>query len=95
VPSRATSFEREIWGENPVFPSQLVADGDSVVLEESGRGSAEVVDDARETVEERDLWNGDEVRVGRLDEEGAVRVVAALVARATVVLRGREREQKE
>ncbi len=86
VPTDTTSFEREIWGENPVFPPDLVAGGDTVVLAESGRSSAEVVEDARETVSERDLWNGDEVHVERLNEEGAVDVVAALIARATVVL---------
>jgi hypothetical protein len=83
---RATSFEREIWGENPVFPPDLVADADAVVLEESRRSSAQLVEDARAVVEKRDLWNGDEVLVEALDEEGAVSVVVALVARATVVL---------
>jgi len=86
APRRATSFERELWGENPVFPHELVADADTVVLEESYRSSAELVEDARTVVEERDLWNGDEVQVETLDEEGAVSVVAALFARATVVL---------
>lgn len=83
---RATSFEREIWGENPVFPPDLVADADAVVLEESRRSSAQLVEDARAVVEKRDLWNGDEVLVEALDQEGAVSVVAALLARATVVL---------
>lgn len=87
APRHATNFEREIWGENPVFPPDLVARSDAVVLAESGRTSAELVEDAREIVDERDLWNGDELRVETLDEDGAVSVVAALVARATVVLK--------
>jgi hypothetical protein len=82
---RATSFEREIWGENPVFPPDLVADSDAVVLDD-GRTSAELVEEARSVVEERDLWNGDELSVEKLDDETAVDVVAALVARATIVL---------
>lgn len=85
APSRATSFEREIWGENPVFPPDLAGGSDAVVLSD-GRTSAELVEDARGVVDERDLWNGDEVEVRELDEEGAVNVVAALVARAMVVL---------
>jgi len=84
VPTGATGFDREIWGENPVFPSGLEASADAVVL--GGRTSSELVEEARGFVDDRDLWNGDEVGVGRLDED-AVRVVAALVARATVVLR--------
>lgn len=87
APSRATSFEREIWGENPVFPPDIAGGTDAVVLSD-GRTSAELVEDARGVVDERGLWNGDEIEVGELDEEGAVEVVAALVARATVVLGG-------
>lgn len=84
-PAGATSFEREIWGENPVFPPDLGASIDAVVLAD-GRTSSEVVEEARGVVDERDLWNGDEMRVATLDEDGAVLVVAALVARATAVL---------
>lgn len=85
APRRATNFEREIWGENPVFPPDIVADADAVVLT-GGRTTRELVEDAREVVDERNLWNGDEVYVEKLDEEGARSVVAALLARATVVL---------
>jgi hypothetical protein len=85
APRGATSFEREIWGENPVFPPDLAAESDAVVLAD-GRTSAELVEEAREMVDERGLWNGDEVRVGTLDEEASVSAVAALVARAIVVL---------
>ncbi|MDZ7689543.1 MAG: hypothetical protein U5J64_12700 [Halobacteriales archaeon] len=84
--TNATNFEREIWGENPVFPPDLVAESDAVVLAESELTTSELVEEARAVVEERGLWNGDELRVGRLDDENAVKVVAALVARATVVL---------
>lgn len=86
APRRVTNFEREIWGENPVFPPDLVAESDAVVLAERNRTSAELVEDAREIVDEREIWNGDEVRIETLDKEGAVSVVAALLARATVVL---------
>ena len=86
APPRATNFEREIWGENPVFPPDLIADVDAVVLAESRRSSAQLVEEAREAVDERGLWNGDEVYVEKLDEEGARSVVAALLSRATVVL---------
>jgi len=86
APRETTAYDREIWGENPVFPTELGASADAVVLAD-GRTSAEVVEEAREVVGELDLWNGDEVDVDSLDDDtdGAVRVVAALVARATVV----------
>jgi hypothetical protein len=82
VPTDATGFDREIWGENPLFPRDLSAD-DAVVFD--GRSSSELVEEARRVIEDRDLWNGDEVEVGRLDES-AVDIVAAVTARATVVL---------
>ncbi|MGK2230468.1 MAG: hypothetical protein ACI9QA_000622 [Methanobacteriota archaeon] len=81
VPADATGFDREIWGENPVFPRDLGGD-DPVVLD--GKRSSEAVDEAREVVEERNLWNGDEVRVSSLEDDG-VEIITALVARATVV----------
>lgn len=85
APTGTTGYDREIWGENPVFPKDLGASGDAVVLAD-GRTSAEAVEEARGIVEELDLWNGDEVPVGSLDDtDGAVRVVATLLARATVV----------
>jgi len=84
-PSHTTNFEREIWGENPVFPRDLGASSDAAVLAD-GRTSAELVEKAREIVEERDIWNGDKVSVKKLEDVTAVDVVAALIARATVVL---------
>jgi hypothetical protein len=86
APTGTTGYDREIWGENPVFPKDIGASGDAVVLAD-GRTSTEVVEDARTVVEENGLWNGDEVPVGSLDDgtDGAVRVVAALIARAIVV----------
>lgn len=87
APTDATGFDREIWGENPVFPPDLVGGEEATVLD--GRSSADVVAEAREVVEERDLWNGDEVTVGGLDGD-AVEVVAAVAARATVALRSED-----
>ena len=84
APTDATGFEREIWGENPVFPSELGASADATVYD--GRTSSELVDEARRFVKENDIWNGDEVTVGSLDED-VVGVVAAVAARATVVLK--------
>jgi hypothetical protein len=81
---RVTDFDREIWGENPVFPPDLVAGADAVVLD--GKTSSEVVERARGIVDDRGLWNGDEITVGSLNGDGAVKVVAAVVARASVVL---------
>jgi len=83
APRDATGFDREIWGENPVFPSDLVAGADATVLD--GYTSSELVKEARGVVGEHDLWNGDEVVVARLDED-AVSLVAAVTARATAVL---------
>ncbi|MFP4189302.1 MAG: hypothetical protein ACLFR5_07875 [Halobacteriales archaeon] len=83
IPTDATGFDREIWGENPVFPRDLGASEGTTVLD--GYTSAELVEEARSVVDERDLWNGDAVSVETLDSN-AVEVVAALVARATVVL---------
>lgn len=83
APQGATNFDREIWGENPVFPPDLVGGADTTVL--NGHTSAEVVEEARGIVEERGLWNGDEVTVESLDKD-AVKVVAAVAARATVLL---------
>jgi len=84
APAGYMSFKREIWGENPVFPHELRPDGDTLLLKDTT--SAELVDEARQVVEERSLWNGDEVSVESLNEETAVKLVAGLVARATVVV---------
>ena len=83
APTDATGFDREIWGENPVFPSELGASGDATVYD--GHTSSQLVEKARDIVDERDLWNGDEVRVETLDSD-ALNIIAAVVARATVVL---------
>ena len=85
APRDATGFDREIWGENPVFPSELGASGDATVYD--GHTSSELLKEARDVVDERHLWNGDEVQVKGLERD-AVDVVAALVARATVVIDG-------
>ena len=85
APRDATGFDREIWGENPVFPSELGASGDATVYD--GHTSSELLKEARDVVDERNLWNGDEVQVKGLERD-AVDVVAALVARATVVIDG-------
>lgn len=84
APTGATEFDREIWGENPVFPSELSPDGDPVVVSD-GPVSSELVREGRGFVEDNDVWNGDEVSVGPLDEY-VVETVGALAARATLVL---------